>query len=223
MMKTKAIAVNITEPCSQNWDLMEKRKDERFCESCQKCVVDFSTYSNTEIVKALSSSKIDICGRMTNRQLTQLNHYLIAVPTNNNWLKYLGVLAIGAGVFAGDVSAHVLKKPVAISNAIVKPVEILKKAIPKKIYGYVFDENNQPIAELRIVVANTKLFTKTDNNGRYEIILGKNSIPKTSLIKVESLKFEGSVKVNLSTSKQANINLQELYMIMGKIALTNKN
>lgn len=222
-MKTKAIAINIAQPCKQNWDLMEKRNDGHFCESCQKCVIDFSTFSNSEIVKVLSSSKSDICGRMTNRQLAQLNHYLIAVPTNNNWLKYLGVLAIGASVFAGGASAHVLKKPVAISNSTFKPTNILKTVSPKKIYGYVFDDNNKPIAGLRIVVVDTKLFAKTDNNGRYEITLGKNSIPTTSLIKVESLKFEGSVKVNLSASKQANINLQELYMIMGKIALTNKN
>jgi hypothetical protein len=222
-MKTKAIAINITNPCSENWDLMEKKNDGNFCESCQKCVVDFSTYSNAEIVKILSSSKSDICGRLTNRQLAQLNHYLIAVPTNHNWLKYLGVLAIGASVFAGDVKANVLKKPEAISSSSVKSADVSKIVSPKKIYGYVFDENNKPIAGLRIVVANTKLFAKTDNNGRYEIILGKNSIPKSSLIKVESLKFEGSVEVNLSASKQANINLQELYMIMGKIALTNKN
>lgn len=222
-MKTKAIAINIAEPCSQNWDLMEKRKDERFCESCQKCVVDFSTYSNSEIVKILTSSKSNICGRLTNSQLAQLNHYLIAVPTNNNWLKYLGVLAIGASIFIGDASAQVLKKHVAISNSNVKSSDILKTVSPKKIYGYVFDENKKPVAGLRIVVVDTKLFAKTDNNGRYEITLGNNSISKTSVIKVESLKFEGSVKVDLSTSKQANINLQELDMIMGVIALTNKN
>ena len=222
-MKTKAIAISITEPCSENWDLMEKRNEGHFCDSCQKCVVDFSTYSNSEIIKVLSSSKNDICGRLTNRQLAQLNYYLISVPTNNNWLKYLGVLAIGASVFAGEASAHVLKHSVAISNSSVKSADISKIVSPKKIYGYVFDENNKPIAGLRIVVVDTKLFAKTDNNGRYEITLGKNSIPRTSLIKVESLKFEGSVKVNLSASKQANINLQELYMIMGKIALTNKN
>lgn len=138
-------------------------------------------------------------------------------------MKYLGVLAIGASVFAGDASAQVLKKPVAISNSNVKSSAILKTVSPKKIYGYVFDQNKKPIAGLRIIVVDTKLFAKTDNNGRYEIIIGENSIPKTSLIKVESLKFEGSVRVNLSTSKQANINLQELDMIMGLIALTNKN
>lgn len=222
-MKTKAIAINIAEPCNQNWDLMEKRKDERFCESCQKCVVDFSTYSNSEILKVLTSSKTDICGRLTNSQLAQLNHYLIAVPTNNNWLKYLGVLAIGASVFSGEARAHVLKDPVAISSSPIKTADNSKTVSPKKIYGYVFDENKKPVAGLRVVVVDTKLFAKTDNNGRYEIIIGKNSISKTSVIKVESLKFEGSVKVNLSTSKQANINLQELDMIMGVIALTNKN
>lgn len=222
-MKTKAITINIAEPCSQNWDLMDKRNEGRFCESCQKCVVDFSTYSNSEIIKVLRSSKSDICGRISNRQLAQLNHYLIAVPTNTNWLKYLGVLAIGASVFAGGASAQVLKKPVAISNSNVKSSAILKTVSPKKIYGYVFDQNKKPIAGLQIVIVDTKLFAKTDNNGRYEIIIGENSIPKTSLIKVESLKFEGSVRVNLSTSKQANINLQELDMIMGLIALTNKN
>ena len=70
--------------------------------------------------------------------------------------------------------------------------------ITSDLSGHIKNDN------LRIVVVDTKLSAKTDSNGRYEIILGKNSVPKSSLIKVESLRFEGSVKVNLSSSKQAN-------------------
>jgi hypothetical protein len=222
-MKIKAIAVNIAEPCNQNWDLMEHRDTERFCESCQKCVVDFSGYSNSEIIKELNSSKSDICGRLTNRQLAQLNYYLISVPTNKNWMKYLGVLAIGASMFIGEARAANLKEPVEIIHSPSKFTNTPKTASLKKIYGYVFDENKKPVSGIRVVILNTKLAAKTDDNGRYEITLDKNEISKNNLIKIESLKFEGSIKINFSVAKQADIHLQEVYMMMGKIAMTSKN
>ncbi|WP_113653884.1 carboxypeptidase-like regulatory domain-containing protein [Pedobacter namyangjuensis] len=221
-MKTKAISVQIAEPCTQNWELMEDRSKGRFCEACQKCVVDFSNHSNAEIVKIIASSNESICGRLSVTQLNQLNYYFIAAPSNKNWLKYLSVLAIGASLFVNEAKAIGISEPIEIVSGSEKaPIDVKPNKL-KKIYGYVFDENNKPLAGIRVVIANTKLFSKTDENGRYEIVFKNSLVNENSIIKVESIRFEGSTKLNYLKEKQVDLKLAEVYMIMGKIAMVNK-
>lgn len=220
-MKTKAISIQIAEPCTQNWEFMEKRDQERFCEACQKCVVDFSNHSNAEIVKIIASSKEGICGRLTATQLNQLNYYLLAVPSNKNWLKYLGVLAIGASLFVNEAKANSFKEPTVVTVNSEKSTTDLKPNKVKKIYGYVFDENNKPMVGVRVVVTNSKLSATTDKNGRYEMSISDTLNPKSNFIKVAS--FDNSVALNYKTAKQTNLVLYARPIIMGKIAIVRKD
>lgn len=222
-MKTKAISIQIAEPCHQNWETMEDRDKERFCESCQKCVIDFSNHTNAEIVKAISEAKNEVCGRLSVEQLNQLNYYLIAVPSNKNWLKYLGVLAIGASLFVNEAKAIGVKSPVEVTVNKNKSIKDVKPVRLKKIYGYVVDEAGKPMAGMRIVITNTKLFAKTDKAGRYEIVYNTKLDPKNNMIKVESIRFEGATKFNQLKEKQEDLKVAEVYMIMGKIAMVSQH
>jgi len=222
-MKTKAISIKIAEPCNQNWELMDGRNNGRFCESCSKCVIDFSNHTNAEIIKYLSSSKNDVCGRLTNTQLNQLNYYSLIIPSNKNWLKYLSVLAIGVSVLVNDASANSFKEPIEISNFSSSSNKEFKKNSIKVIYGYVYDENKNPISGATVTISNTKLFATTDSNGRYEISLTKNFDIKNNIIKVKSLRFGGELKANYTKEKQPDLTANCVYMIMGKIAMTSKN
>ena len=223
-MKTKAISIKIAEPCNQNWELMDGRNDGRFCESCNKCVVDFSNHTNAEIIKYLSSSKNDVCGRVTNTQLNQLNYYSLTVPSNKNWLKYLSVLAIGVSVLVNDASANSYKEPLEITNFTSSlSNKEFKKISTKIIYGYVYDENKKPISGATVMILNTKLFATTDSNGRYEISISKNFDTKNNIIKVKSLRFEGSLKANYTKEKQIDLTVNCVSMIMGKMVMTNKH
>lgn len=222
-MKTKTISIQIAEPCHQNWETMEDRDKERFCESCQKCVIDFSNHTNAEIVKAISEAKNEVCGRLSVEQLNQLNYYLIAVPSNKNWLKYLGVLAIGASLFVNEAKAIGVKSPVEVTVNKNKSIKDVKPVRLKKIYGYVVDEAGKPMAGMRIVITNTKLFAKTDKAGRYEIVYNTKLDPKNNMIKVESIRFEGATKFNQLKEKQEDLKVAEVYMIMGKIAMVSQH
>ncbi|WP_316765322.1 hypothetical protein [Pedobacter frigiditerrae] len=78
--------------------------------------------------------------------------------------------------------------------------------------------------ELGLVsIGNTKLFSTTDVNGRYEISLTKNFDTKNNVINVNSLRFEGSLKANYSIEKQADLTVSCVSMIMGKIAMTTSH
>lgn len=220
-MKTRINEVTIAEPCSQNWDKMEKGAGFNFCTACSKNVIDFSGYTSAEIIQVLASSGSSVCGRLSQSQLNQLNLHLSIVPTRNrNWMKYLGVLAIGMSIFVMDARAENLKMPIEITKSINDKTDDKKPVIPKKIYGYVIGADKKPAAGIRLSILDTKYATLTDKNGRYEILLdSKFNSSKNQLI-VESIRYSAFLTLDFSKEKQNNLQLKKAEpMIMGEIAI----
>lgn len=219
-MKTTITKINIAEPCSQDWELMEKRDQQRFCASCNKCVIDFSNYTNAEIIQILANSTDKVCGRLSRAQLDQLNYHLVVAPANRNWMKYLGVMAIGASIFAQNVNASVPKTTVPTATHVNFKTDDKKPSLAKRIYGYVLNEDKKPMAGIKVVIGNTKLFALTDKNGRYEINLGNSFNQRNKQLFVESARFAGDLIIDFSREKQQNIFAELTYMVMGEIAIT---
>ncbi|WP_426328318.1 carboxypeptidase-like regulatory domain-containing protein [Pedobacter sp. R-06] len=223
-MKTRINEVTIAEPCLQNWDEMEKGEGFNFCKACSKNVIDFSGYTNAEIINVLANAGSSICGRLSQTQLNQLNYHLAIVPTNNrNWMKYLGVLAIGMSIFMMDARAENLKTPIEITRDINNKTDDKKPVVPKKIYGYVIGADNKPAAGIRLVIVNTDFFALTDKNGRYEITLGdKFDVSKNQLV-VDSIQYAAFLTLDFSKEKQNKLKLKKAEsMIMGKIMIAPK-
>ncbi|WP_264564727.1 hypothetical protein [Flavobacterium sp. N3904] len=67
--------INIPKPCNQNWNSMTPNKNGKFCNSCNKTVVDFTKMENLEIQKYLieNSSKESICGHFKFNQIETKN------------------------------------------------------------------------------------------------------------------------------------------------------
>ncbi|RNL54028.1 hypothetical protein [Pedobacter jejuensis] len=224
-MKTTQFEVTIQEPCLQNWDEMESQNQDKFCVSCNKCVIDFSNYSNAEIISTLANSKTEICGRLSQNQLNQLNYYLIAVPSNRNWMKYLGVLAIGASIFIQDVNAAVpVKYPNSISLSDVKPnLKDEKPSLNRVFYGYVFFGDNKPAAGLKLQIKNTNYTAVTDKNGRYEFKLDDNFDRKSNVVIIKESDYVTELKLNFNTSKQQNYYPAKMQsMILGRMMYVPK-
>lgn len=69
-MKAKKIKYSIEEPCHEDWNQMKPEAKGRFCESCSKTVVDFSSMSDFSIVNYLEGKKNEsVCGRFTPNQM----------------------------------------------------------------------------------------------------------------------------------------------------------
>ncbi|MDQ0640584.1 hypothetical protein QF042_004149 [Pedobacter sp. W3I1] len=223
-MKTRISEVTIPEPCLQNWDEMEKGTGFNFCKACSKNVIDFSGYTNAEIIGVLANSGSSVCGRLSQTQLNQLNYHLSIVPTSNkNWMKYLGVLAIGMSVFVMEARAENLKTPIEITSSLNKRADDTKTAVPKKIYGYVIGADHKPVAGIRLAILDTKFFAMTDKNGRYEITFDNKFDLNNNKLVVESMRFSAFLTIDFSKEKQSNLNLKKAEpMIMGLVISTVK-
>lgn len=223
-MKNKINEVTIAEPCAQNWDEMIKGEGFNFCIACSINVIDFSDYTNAEIINVLANAGSAICGRMSRSQLNQLNYHLTIVPTNNrNWMKYLGVLAIGMSIFMMDAKAENFREPIEINKNIVTKTDHKKPIIPKRMFGYVIGADKKPVAGIRLAILDTKYAALTDKNGRYEIVLdNKFDIGKIQLM-VEHLRYSAFLTLDFSKEKQNNLELKQVEpMIMGRMLIAPK-
>ena len=63
--------ISIPKPCNQNWNSMSPNKNGRFCNSCDKTVIDFTKMNNPEISKYFSenSNNERICGHFKFNQI----------------------------------------------------------------------------------------------------------------------------------------------------------
>jgi hypothetical protein len=69
--KSKQFQLRIDNPCSENWEEMLPAEKGKFCQSCSKNVIDFTTLSDKEIIAFVSKSSSTLCGRIS---ADQLNH-----------------------------------------------------------------------------------------------------------------------------------------------------
>ncbi|MGI4728017.1 MAG: energy transducer TonB [Janthinobacterium lividum] len=73
---------------------MQPVENGRFCNDCQKKVVDFTGKTNDEIAAYLMSSSTKVCGRFQNTQL-------LPAPPKPLWKSWLSAAAMFAAVFMG--------------------------------------------------------------------------------------------------------------------------
>ncbi len=91
----------VPNPCSEKWDVMHMDSIGRFCQSCQKSVIDFTTQSDGEIKNFLKNKRGEkLCGRFNNHQLQRIRIEIdqnILVSNIPFWQKFLVVLLVCFG------------------------------------------------------------------------------------------------------------------------------
>jgi hypothetical protein len=66
--------IQIPDPCNEDFSKMTETERGSFCKKCSIDTFDFTRLSNTEINKIIKNTKGEhICGRITNKQLAELN------------------------------------------------------------------------------------------------------------------------------------------------------
>ncbi len=65
----KKIQLNVPDPCHENWFSMTPAEKGRYCNSCQKVVIDFSVMTDTEIIQYFQKDRGNTCGNFTVGQL----------------------------------------------------------------------------------------------------------------------------------------------------------
>jgi hypothetical protein len=64
--------IRLPEPCLQDLNTMSVQGNGRFCDSCQKCVIDFTHKTDKEIIGVFQENKGQVCGTFRPDQLNRL-------------------------------------------------------------------------------------------------------------------------------------------------------
>lgn len=98
-------SIQIPSPCHEDWNQMLPAEQGRFCQSCEKTVVDFSQMSDEQVLnyfKLKQSTSERVCGRFRAEQVSK--------PVQNQWQKWpmslqRFAMALVAVVILGGASA----------------------------------------------------------------------------------------------------------------------
>ena len=87
-------SIHIPSPCGEPWQNMHPQDNGRFCDNCERTVVDFTLKSKSQIWSELKSNE-KVCGRFTEEQLNTV----FANPVTNSFFK-AGTFSLLAAVFS---------------------------------------------------------------------------------------------------------------------------
>lgn len=163
------IQISIPQPCHEDWSKMTPTEHGRFCNACQKCVVDFTGFTDKQLYQyILAHKEQQICGRFNN---TQLNRpILIHHQPHSRLYGYfiaLGLTLVLTNAPITDINAKAPYVQTSIlSDAFLQEGDNKKDGIT--IQGRVLDDYKEPVigAFVEISNAGVKLFTTvTDEDG----------------------------------------------------------
>ena len=99
----KNMQLSIDNPCSESWDRMSPEDQGRFCASCQKLVIDFTSMDDQEVLQWFTLRKGSVCGRLRQDQL----HRSLAPATEKKHSqgRYWHYLIAGL-LFSSEISAQ---------------------------------------------------------------------------------------------------------------------
>ncbi|WP_020604997.1 hypothetical protein [Spirosoma spitsbergense] len=127
----RSLTIQIPQPCHERWDEMHPADRGRFCASCQKTVVDYTNYSDQELVRLLSKAPETACGRFRDEQLNR--PLTRPKPGSPVWRHWVGLLTMGLFGWqtARGQSSQVAKPAQAVSMRPVFSVSVIpvQKAI----------------------------------------------------------------------------------------------
>ena len=172
----KTLQLQIPVPCHENWNNMTPEQQGRFCLSCQKTVVDFTTMTDAQILSYFQTASANTCGRFSS---DQLNRNLTSTPARkSNWFKYFIHFIIPAVLVASKSYAQgEVKRRPAVCNTPIKP-DSTKRFLTgdvdsnkehQIISGRVLDNYDNPIAGTAVAIKGAKHGTVTDAQGYFKI------------------------------------------------------
>lgn len=205
-------AIKLGFTCSQQWEAMEPVSGGRYCQGCQKEVIDFTQLSNQEILDYFEQkSKVKTCGHFSEEQLKQLNKSL-KQPPRTPLHQSLSTLALGTLLTASSCQTSK-----GISHANCKNhkshYEIVDKFIDKKdttsaeIIGTIISEDNEPLSDVFIQIGETNIGAVSDLDGEFKLVV-TTDLMQAKVLTTNYVGFE-RLKINLDevTDKKIKITL----------------
>jgi len=219
-MKSNTFSIHLESNCPENWEKMSSTDTGRFCIKCSKSVVDFTNFSDIEIIEYFSKPQGKVCGRLNKSQidrkyqLTQKSSFL-----NKKWIAGILLLSIW-----GKQQLHANNQQITYiqQNLNNNIPNINLDTIPNKnitINGKVVDKKNEPLIGCNIKIENSKISTTADYDGNFELTIPEEYINSNLVICYTGyLDFKTNLK-NVINNQKYILTVNENSLIIGEVAV----
>jgi hypothetical protein len=188
MGKKFKLNLSVPEPCTENWDNMTPNERGRHCASCDKTVIDFSLFSDKQLIEFFSKATDKICGRIPKFQLER--QIIFSEPPKHPFFnKLLFGTALAAGLTINAAAQQNDTKPQTTKTTKEKEnIESINPAISQEIP--MINESEEPRTD------------STQNRpGEFIGVLGGITM---EVISVEDSQFELDEKTKQYIEQRAN-------------------
>ncbi len=228
----KKIKVSIPSPCDKSWNSFRPTAGGGFCGSCQKEVIDFTSWKEKDIYHFLANRQQKTCGRFRPEQLR--SYAAQEVPAGSGYKSYflglLGLLTFFSAKEAGAQTALPFvteQHPENISKKQYSPpADTLKN--PEKAFtlqGTVFDkESSEGLPGATVRIKGTKTGVNTDINGAFQLTVAGNENDEV-ILEVWFIGYETDERaVILQQESQdiGTISLIEDVHVLGELVVVRK-
>lgn len=214
--------LKIKEPCNQDWNNMTILDKSKFCDKCQKNVIDFTRYDRRQILNFLNDNE-KVCGRL---EKTQLKENFLSDNNKNSSIPKLALL-ISLGSILG-FSEPVNAKTKNNKTEIVE-INKWKSILPKKesdsitIEGIVFDPDSLELPGVNIFLKNTQIATQTDFDGKFSLTIPVDKLTEENYLIFSFVGFETQEYRFYKKNRYINIRMDLDTVIMGEVVIIRRN
>ncbi len=201
MKNPSYIQINIPQPCHEDWTQMTSQQQGRFCDSCQKCVVDFTNYTDTELHRFLQEHQGEkVCGRFKNTQLNRA----INIPPQPHSTIYKWIVAAGlALVISALPNSPIYSKVPYKCEAPFEP-----QGRNGKISGIVTNIEGDSLNKAVITVSDATgiISQTTSDNGKFTV---EELSPGQYVVEIQLKHFKTSRILDVLVSPAGNTEINE--------------
>jgi hypothetical protein len=212
----KTFTLSVPQPCHEKWEQFNPTTLGGFCSSCQKEVVDFTSWDEDAIKSYFKNRDVKTCGRFLT---TQLKGY--ALPEIHSqtfpWVP-VSLLSLTLLFSTQGAEAHQLKKAqteIKDSGNEVRTLGLTSMVM--EVQGIVrFHTDQSPLPGVNVAVKGTTLSTVTDEFGKFSMVI-PNPKPTDSL----QFSFVGLLTESHSIYESENLSvyMKEDFTLLGETVI----
>jgi hypothetical protein len=165
------VSLSIPNPCREKWQDFTLTSAGGFCASCQKEVIDFTTWDEEEIRNYFKRPAQSTCGRFRLDQLKKYTASSTRPPGGTSWW-HISLFSLTIALSANQVNAQEIKKAgqEVVDRKFIKMGDVaVGTPKPNLVSGIVKDEAGVGIGAVNITVKGTSFETVTDESGQFTI------------------------------------------------------
>jgi len=173
--------IDITNPCPESWDNMKDGKDDKFCEVCSKCVIDFTGKTDQEIEDIINQNYDKrICGRIGSKSFSKVAASVILV-TNLTFVQ-------------AQINSH----DKSFSQSVQEAAKISGRLIHEKTQKAIID------ADVILIKKEQLIKTTTNENGYFSIVVPNDQLNDKNLLYFNFDKLNAEISKKQLSENESN-------------------